>query len=83
MLNKKTDIIRNNNRDYLNVTSENSLIKKLVATSAENAYGFNVLFGQFFDQGKVEEMKGTYWLRVPNSDDTIYNDDVNLETITY
>ena len=81
MLNNKTDIIRENNRDFVNVTSENRIIKKLVASSAENIYGFGILFGQIFDKAKVEEMKNTYWIRVPNSDNKVYGEDVNLETI--
>ena len=81
MLNKQTDIIRENNRDFINVTSTNRLIKKMVGTSAENIYGFGILFGQLFDKHKVEEMSGTYWLRVPASDNTVYGEDVNLVTI--
>lgn len=81
MLNRETDIIRENDRDFINVSSQNRLIKKMIGTSAENVYGFGVLFGQLFDKHKVEEMNGTYWLRVPNSDNTVYGEDVNLVTI--
>ena len=81
MINYQTDIIRENNIDYVNINSENRLIKKLVGNSAENIYGFGILFGRSVDKAKVEEMKNTYWLRVAALDNTKYDDSVNLAII--
>ncbi len=78
---KKTDIIRQNERDYLNINSENRLIAKMLGTSAEESHSFNSMFASNFDKDTVKEMEGTYWLRVTASDGRTYSDDVTIATL--
>ena len=80
-VNRNVDIIREANKDYLNVNSENRLIAKLVGSSAEHVYAFNIPFGQSVDKKTAEEMKGTYWVRVPNSDNNVYNEDITIAVL--
>ncbi|MBQ7797685.1 MAG: hypothetical protein IJ458_04525 [Clostridia bacterium] len=80
-INKNVDIIREDNKDYLNVNSKNRLIAQLICSSAEAIYDFHIPFGQSVDKKTVEEMKGTYWVRVPNSDNFKYNEDVTIAVL--
>ena len=77
-INRNIDIIRTNKRDYLNVNSKNRLIAKLASSSAEHVYAFHIPFGQSVDKKTAERMKGTYWVRVPNSDNVKYNEDITV-----
>lgn len=77
-INRNTDIIRQNDKSYLNATSSNRLIAKLVMSSAETVRGFNMQFGSSVDKETVEEMKGTYWLRVPIADNIVESDEVAI-----
>ena len=82
MLNKNTDIIRDGDKDYVNVNSNNRLIAQLVSTSAETVYGFNIPFGSKVDTETKKEMNGTYWLRAPKSDNIEYDEeDVQIVTL--
>ncbi|MFQ6724470.1 MAG: hypothetical protein ACLRFE_03995 [Clostridia bacterium] len=78
IINKNVDIIRQDNKDYVNITSNNRLISKLIDTTAENIYAFHIPFGQSVDKKTVEAMKGTYWLRAPKSDNVEYSDEVEI-----
>ncbi len=78
---RNTDIIRKENRDYINITTNNRLIAKLLESSAEDIYAFHIPFGTIADKKTIEEMKGTYWLRVPNSDNIKYDENVNVVTL--
>ena len=75
---KNTDIIREDNKDYINVRSNKRLIQQMLATSAEDIYSFGVLFGGKADKKTVENMQGTYWTRVTLSDGCKYNEDVEV-----
>lgn len=74
-LNRTTHIIRQNDRNYLNATSDDRLISQLIKSSAEKVYAFNIPFGSMVDNETVEEMQGTYWIRVPNADNITTNDE--------
>lgn len=77
-INKNIDIIRQGNKDYVNVNSKNRLIAKLIATSAEQVYAFPIPFRASVDNQTAEEMKDTYWLRVTQSDNVQYGENVNV-----
>jgi len=77
-MNRNVDIIRESNRDYLNVNSQNRLIAKMIESSAEHVYAFHIPFGKIVDKKTAESMKGTYWVRVPNSDNFKYDNDVTI-----
>lgn len=81
MLNRNTDIIRDGNKDYVNINSNNRLIKALLGTSAEDIYDFTISFGSKVDSATKKEMKGTYWLRTPKSDNVKYQDDVQIAVL--
>ena len=81
MLSKNTDIIRVHNSDYANINTSNSLIRKMIAMSAEHAYSFGLIFGRIVEREQAEQMKNTYWLRVPQSDNRQYGEDVNMAII--
>ena len=81
MINKSTDIIRQGNKDYINVNSSNRLISRLSGSSAENIYAFNIPFGSAVDKETANNMQGTYWLRVPSSDNIKYNEDVTIAVL--
>ena len=77
-LNRSTDIIRQNNQDYININTKNRLISQLISSSAEDIYDFNIPFGSDVDPEKAEEMRGTYWIRATISDNNKYNEDVQI-----
>ena len=77
---RNTDIIRKYNKDYLKVTSKNSLIKQRVGTIADNVYSFQILFGAYADKKTTEEMEDTFWLCGGNSEDCYYDEDVEIVT---
>ena len=62
MLNRNTDIIRDGDKDYIKVNSENSLIRKMAEKSADTAYSFGILLGAKVDAETADEMQGTYWV---------------------
>lgn len=77
-LSRSTDIIRQNNQDYINIDTKNRLIAQLIYSSAEDIYDFNIPFGNYVDPEKAKEMKGTYWIRATISDNKKYNEDVQI-----
>ena len=81
MLNKETDIIRMYNSDYANINTSNRFIQKMVAMSAEDIYSFGLIFGRIVEREQAEQMKNTYWLRVPQSDNNQYGEDVQITII--
>lgn len=81
MLNRNTDIIRDGDKDYVNINTKNRLIKALLGTSAEDIYEFNILFGSKVDSATQKEMSGTYLLRTPQSDNKKYQDDVQIAVL--
>ena len=81
LINRNVDIIREHNKDYLNVNSQNRLITKLIGSSAEKVCAFHIPFGQSVDKKTIESMKGTYWVRVPNSDNVKYDEDVTIAVL--
>ena len=80
-MNRNIDVIREDNKDYLNVDSKNRLIVNMLNSSAEHVYAFNIPFGKRVDKKTAESMKGTYWLRVPNSDNLKYGEDVTIAVL--
>ena len=81
MLNQNTDIIRVHNSDYANINTKNSLIQKMIAMSAEHIYSFGLIFGRIVEHEQAEQMKNTYWMRVPQSDNNQYGEDVQMTII--
>ena len=77
-LNRNIDIIRANNTDYVNVKSNNRLIRKMVESIAEDVYSFNILFGSQVDAETAKEMKGTYWMSSGPSNGYKYGEDVQI-----
>ena len=75
---KNTDIIREDDKDYVNVRSANGLLQQMIASTAEDIYSFGILFGAKADKKTVEDMKGTYWTRVTMSDGKKYAEDVEV-----
>ena len=78
MLNNKTDIIRTNGGDYINITSGNRLIARLAEASADTAYSFGICFGSQVDKKTADEMQGTYWVSSQVNVDKIDNEDVQI-----
>lgn len=81
MLNQNTDIIRIFNSDYANINTKNSFIQKMIAMSAEDAISFRLISSLVGKYEHMEQMKNTYWLRVPQSDNKEYGDDVQMTII--
>ncbi len=77
-LNKNTDIIRTNSTDYVNVNSNNRLIREMVETIAEDARSFKMLFGSRSDAKTVDEMTGTYWISSGSANTHEFGDDVQI-----
>lgn len=75
---RTTDIIRHEERNYVNVNTENRLIAKMLGSSAEQVYGFRLQFGRLVDEETNKEMQGTYWLHVPNADEITVDDGVAI-----
>lgn len=80
-MNKTVDIIRQNNKDYANLNSPKGLIAQLIASSAEDCYEFHIPFGSIVDKQTTRDMEGTYWVRVPQSDNTKYSKDIEIAII--
>ena len=76
MLNRTTDIIRSNNRDYVNINSKSSLIKRMITACADDIYSFGIRFGSKVDAETAKEMQGTYWANVQTVDATVYGEDI-------
>ena len=81
MLNQNTDIIRIFNSDYANINTKNSFIQKMIAMSAEDAFSFRLISSLIGKYDQVDQMKNTYWLRVPQSDNKEYGEDVQMTII--
>lgn len=79
-LNRNTDIIKQNGECFANVNTQNSLIKKMVSSVAENIYSFNLVCGSSVDKQTAKEMQGTYWTRVGTLNEEEY-DDVEVVTL--
>ena len=78
-LSQQTDVIRQNNSDYLRANSQNSLIKQMVSTIAEDhIYSFPVLFGAIADKNTCDEMKDTYWIPAGRSEAREYDEEVEI-----
>ena len=80
MLTRNTDIIRTNNGDYINVNSQNRLIKTMVNSIADNVYSFGIRFGASVDANTAKEMQGTYWASA-QADANEYSEDVQIATL--
>ena len=80
-MDRNVDIIRQNNIDYANLNSRKSLIAKLISSSAEDTYEFHIPFGSSVDKATSKKMKGTYWVRVPKSDNNKYNEDIEIAVL--
>ena len=80
-INKNVDIIRQGNRDYVNINSQNRLIAQMLSASADSIYAFSIPFGRAVDKNTVEEMKDTYWICVAESNRAKYTDDVQIVTL--
>ena len=81
MLNQNTDIIRVHNSDYANINTKNRLIQRLIAMSAEDAISFRLISSLIGKNEHAEQMKNTYWMRVPQSDNNQYGEDVQMTII--
>ena len=77
-LSQQTDVIRQNNKDYLRANSQNSFIKQRVGSIAGNIYSFPVLFGATADKDTCDEMKDTYWIPAGHSDECEYDDEIEI-----
>ena len=74
-INRQTDVIRTDNRDYVNINSNNRFIKQLISSIHEDIYSFGIAF-KSASKETAEEMKGTYWMNVSSSNH--YDEDVQI-----
>lgn len=77
-LNRNTDVIRTNNKDYINVQSSSRLIQGMVASIADEARSFKMIFGSQVDAETVNQMNGTYWMNMGCNEGYNYGEDVQI-----
>lgn len=72
----KDDVIFDGNRAYVNINSNDSLIRRVIRRNVLNAYSFKTRFGRRVDEKTAKNYDQTYWARMPEFDKKIEELDV-------